>query len=190
MTVMVELHGWVPAGPLTVADMPGLDLDVPFEIIDVRLEIMSPPSLWHQHTAHQVGQMLERRYPYVTGDVTLAIGDNGRRPDTVALILTWEEILRQKIKTVVPEIVEVAVEVISHDDDDRRDRILVARDREIKYHEYAAAGIPEYWVVDEIPDAPQDAQVEIHHLRDGHYVPVTVARLSDLISGAVEIPAR
>jgi Uma2 family endonuclease len=190
MTVLVELSGRVPAGPLTAADMPMIDLDVPFEISDGRLEIMTPPSFWHQYAAREVERVLEKHYAYVTGDVTLAVGDNGRRPDAIALPLTREEILERRIKIARPDMVEVVVEVISHDEDRRSDTIAVARDREVKFREYAEAGIPEYWVVDEIQDDPQDASVEIYHLRDGRYAPMAVVRLSDLVSGKAEIPAR
>jgi hypothetical protein len=31
MTVLVEISGIIPAGPLTSADMPKIDLEVPFE---------------------------------------------------------------------------------------------------------------------------------------------------------------
>jgi Uma2 family endonuclease len=190
MTVMVELGGRVPAGPLTAADMAMIDLDVPFEISDGRLEIMTPPSFWHQYAAREVERILERHYEYVTGDVTLAVGDSGRRPDAIALPLTKEEILGQRIKMALPDMVEVAVEVISHDQDRRSDAIAVARDREVKFREYAEAGIPEYWVVDEIPDDPQDASVEIYHLRNGRYAPVAVVRLSDLVTEKAKIPPR
>lgn len=187
---MVELSGRVPAGPLTAADMAHIDLDVPFEISDGRLEIMTPPSFWHQAAVHDVEVILERRYAYATSDVILEIGENGRRPDAVALTMTKSDILHRRLRAARPDMVEVVVEIISHDEDRRRDAISVARDREVKFREYAEAGIPEYWVVDEVPDDPEDASVEIYHLRDRRYAPIAVVRLSDLTTGAATIPPR
>ena len=191
MTEQVELGGWVPAGRLTVADMPGILLDVPFEISDGKLEIMTPPSIWHQVTSRRVEGLLEGRYPSAVSDVTTAIGDHGRRPDVIAIHMSLEEIIRRRITTATPDMIEVAVEVISHDAVDKaNDAVSVRRDREIKFHEYAAAGIPEYWIVDEVADDPVDASVEIYHLRGNGYVAVAVVRLSELLRGTREIPAR
>ena len=183
---MIEVK--LPAGPLRAEDMSRIDLDVPFEISDGTLEIMTPPSPWHEFTSDQIKQVLKERYPAAAGDVPVPIGDNGRRPDVMGLILTWEEILHQRLRSFKPEIIAVAVEVISHDDDRWRDKKSVDRDREVKFHEYASAGIPEYWIVDEDPDDPADALIEIYHLRDGRYAAVFATKLSLLLAGAVEPP--
>lgn len=188
MADLMELRGWVPAGPLTVADMSKIDLEVPFEISDGKLEIMTPPSLWHHSATRRVERLLESHYPYATGDVPVAIGQNGRRPDVAAVLETEDELLRQRLSGLKADMIQVAVEVISHDADKWRDSVAVKRDRETKFHEYAKAGIPEYWIVDEVADDPTDASVEIYHLRDGHYAPVLVARLSQLTSGQIELP--
>ncbi|WP_027345872.1 Uma2 family endonuclease [Hamadaea tsunoensis] len=191
MTEQVELAGRVSAGRLTAADMHGILLDVPFEISDGKLEIMTPPSIWHQATARRIENLLEKRYPAAVSDVTTAIGDHGRRPDVVALHLPLEQIIRERISAATPDMIEVVVEVISHDRADKaNDAVSVRRDREIKFHEYAAAGIPEYWIVDEVADDAMDASVEVYHLRGGTYVPAVVVRLSDVLSGVVEIPGR
>ncbi|NUU26398.1 MAG: Uma2 family endonuclease [Streptomycetaceae bacterium] len=171
--------------------MTGILLDVPFEISDGKLEIMPPPSIWHQMTARRIETLLEARYPAAVSDVTTAIGDNGRRPDVLALHVPLEEIIRQRLRAAVPDMIEVAVEVISHDYTDKaNDAVSVRRDREVKFHEYAAAGIPEYWIVDEVAEDPVDASVEIYHLRDGSYVPVALVRLSALLAGQAQIPDR
>jgi Uma2 family endonuclease len=190
MTEVTELHGWVPAGPLFPEDITKVVLDVPFEISDGKLEIMPPPSPWHRYSARDVERLLDSHYPSALSDVPLVVGDSGRRPDVIATALTREEIIQQRIKVAKPDIVEVAVEIISHDEDPRRDAVSVRRDREIKAHEYSAAGIAEYWIVDEVPGDPMDASVEIYHLRDGAYVAAAVVRLSALVSGETQLPER
>jgi Uma2 family endonuclease len=190
MTVVMEIRGWAPAGPLTAADLPKIDMEVPFEISDGKLEIMAPPSPWHQVTTRAVDQVLDGRYPATLDDVPLAVGDNGRRPDVLAVRLPVAEILKRRIQVVTPDLVEVAAEVISHDEDPWRDAVSVRRDRETKFREYAQVGIPEYWIVDEDPADPTDATVEIFHLHKGTYVPALQARLSELTSGSVAVPER
>jgi Uma2 family endonuclease len=190
MTSVVEIHGWAPAGPLAASDMPKIDMEVPFEVSDGKLEIMTLPSPWHQVTTRTVDRVLDRFYPATLDDVPLAVGESGRRPDVLALSLTLADILRRKIQIILPDMVEVVAEVISHDADTWRDSISVRRDREIKFSEYAVAGIPEYWIVDEHATDPMDATVEIYHLRDGGYAPVLTASLSELSAGTVAVPAR
>lgn len=170
--------------------MSRIDLEVPFEISDGKLEIMTPPSIWHQSATRRIERLLEAHYPYATGDVPVTVGDSGRRPDVVAVLQTEDELLRQRVKGFHADMVKVAVEVISHDSDKWFDQKSVDRDREVKFHEYAAAGIPEYWIVDEDPEDPTDALVEVYHLRDGRYAAVLATRLSQLISGNVDLPKR
>jgi Uma2 family endonuclease len=184
------VQAWLPAGPLRPADMSRIDLEVPFEISDGKLEVMTPPSIWHQFVAQEIGQFLGRLYPSVTGDVPVDVGENGRRPDVVAILKTKDELLRQRLKRFTADMIAVAVEVISHETDKWRDKVSVDRDREVKFHEYAAAGIPEYWIVDEDAGDPTDAVIEIYHLRGERYAPVLVTRLSQLTEGAVELPRR
>ncbi|HEX6683073.1 MAG TPA: Uma2 family endonuclease [Candidatus Limnocylindrales bacterium] len=184
------MNAKLPAGPLRPEDMSRIDLEVPFEISDGKLEIMTPPSPWHEFTADQIKQVLGGHFPSATGDVPVPIGNNGRRPDVMALMLTREDILRQRLQSFKPEMIAVAVEVISHDGDRWRDKVSVDRDREVKFHEYAEAGIPEYWIVDEDPEDPTDALVEIYHLHGERYTPALLTKLSQLTSGTVRLPKR
>ena len=50
----------------------------------------------------------------------------------------------------------MVVEIISPDDPDR--------DLIDKRHDYATAGIAEYWIID-----PRDDSIQVFHLRDGTY---------------------
>lgn len=186
----VLIEAKLPAGPLRPEDMSRINLEVPFEISDGKLEIMTPPSIWHQSATRRIERLLEAHYPYVTGDVPVTVGENARRPDVIAVLQSEDELLRQRVRGFHADMVKVAVEVISHDTDKWFDKKSVDRDREVKFREYAAAGIPEYWIVDEDPDDPRDALIEIYHLRDDRYAPVLLTKLSQLTSGAVDLPRR
>lgn len=177
-----EIHGWVPTGVLGVDDIDDIDLDVPFEIQDGELLIMSPPSAWHEYTSDDVKGYLRRRCSTATGELFVPTGQNVRRPDVVGLSVTRQELVRARVSTLSPSVVEVIVEVVSHDTNKSKDRTSVARDREHKFREYAGVGIPEYWIVDEIEDDPDDASVEIYRLRNGAYEAVRVVRLSHLLA--------
>ncbi|NUT18073.1 MAG: Uma2 family endonuclease [Hamadaea sp.] len=177
-----EIHGWVPAGFLTADDIDSIDLDVPFEIQDGDLLIMAPPSAWHDATSDDVRGYLKRRHAWAAEDMVVVVGDNIWRPDVVAVAVSREELLRSRARKLYPAAIEVAVEIISHDGDPAKDKLSVNRDRELKFREYALAGIPEYWIIDETADDPLDASVEIYRLRSGSYVPVRVVRLSQLLT--------
>ena len=68
---------------------------------------------------------------------------------------------------------DIAVEVVSDAASDRK------RDLVTKRAEYAAAGVPEYWVVD-----PAERQVLVLSLRDGEYVEA-VGREGDVLESIV-----
>jgi Uma2 family endonuclease len=69
--------------------------------------------------------------------------------------------------------VDCVVEVVSPESE-KRDRI-------IKPDEYAAAGIPEFWLVEQHPDDESDAVINIYRLGHGeHYELARSVTLSDL----------
>jgi Uma2 family endonuclease len=174
-----------PAGPLTAADLPDIDLDVPFEIHEGELVLMPPPSPWHSDTAFNIQVYLRPHHSFVTADVPVEIGEDVRRPDVVGLSASRTEVVGANAATLAVNVVEVAVEIISHDRNPARDRLSVRRDRETKFHEYAAAGIPEYWIVDRVADDPLDASIEMYRLKDGAYAQIRVVRLSELLAAEV-----
>lgn len=71
------------------------------------------------------------------------------------------------------------VEVVSPDSRER--------DYHVKARGYAAAGIPEYWIVDEHPADPYDGTVRLHRLvlgADGHRYEVRrTASVKELAGG-------
>jgi hypothetical protein len=77
---------------------------------------------------------------------------NGREPDVVVVLPAKAHLVRETFVDGPPDLV---VEVVSDDS--------VERDYETKRAEYAAAGIPEYWIVDprsDLVDALFDLDVE------------------------------
>ncbi len=170
-------------GPLTPADLPELDLgDVTFEIENGALVLTPPPSIWHDATSDYIRHLLRPRHAHVGADLDLVIGDNFRRPDILGLSVSLRELLLAKITRPEVAMVDLVVEIISHDRNPARDRISVGRDREIKSREYAQAGIAEYWIVDEVADDVLDASVEMYRLKDGAYGLVRTVLLSELLA--------
>jgi Uma2 family endonuclease len=80
---------------------------------------------------------------------------NGREPD-VMFIRTENAARMQEMYLHGPA--DIAIEVISKDS--------VKRDREEKFEEYAADGVPEHWVID---PRPKHENAEFFVLRDGVY---------------------
>jgi Uma2 family endonuclease len=167
----------------TAADLPNIDLDdVPFEIQDGALVLMPPPSPWHDITADKIRHFLQPHHAHVGEDINVAIGDGLRRPDVVGLSMSEDELLESGEYPLAVQVVEIAVEVISHNKDRAKDRISVNRDRQKKFTEYAEAGIPEYWIADEVAGDVKDASIQMYQLKDGAYGLVRTVRLSELLS--------
>jgi Uma2 family endonuclease len=186
-----ETSAFLLRGPLTAADLLEIDLgDVTFEIENGALLLMSPPTIWHDATSNNIRHLLEPRHAHVGADLDLVVGENVRRPDVLGLSVPLRDLLQARITRPEVAIVELVVEIISHDRNPSRDRISVARDREVKFREYAHAGIREYWIVDEVADDPLDASVEMYRIKDGEYVPVRVVLLSELLAADQEKPGQ
>jgi Uma2 family endonuclease len=173
----------MPVGYLTAADLPNIDVDdVPFEIEDGALVLMPPPSPWHAETAFNLHTYLRPKYPHVTAEVDVALGDNVRRPDVLAVSLPLSEALRSGALNFRANVVELVIEIISHGRRRSMDSESVSRDRVTKFYEYARAGIPEYWIVDEVEGDLEDASVEMYRLKDGAYGLIRTVLLSELLA--------
>jgi Uma2 family endonuclease len=81
----------------------------------------------------------------------MKLAGSGREPDVLYLARSH---LRRLRKTYLNGPADLVVEVVSPES--------VKRDREQKFGEYQAAGIPEYWVID-----PEAQQADFYQL-DGH----------------------
>lgn len=85
--------------------------------------------------------------------------DNGPEPDVAFLRKLYLDKVRRGFVAYRPD---VAVEIVSHDS--------IERDYEQKFAKYERAGVPEYWILDEI-----EKTAKFYRLgRDGKYVEVTL----------------
>ena len=135
-----------PAKPLSYeAFLEWLDEDVRAEWVGGRIELASPASLPHQRAVAFLFNLV-RRYASIRslGEAVVApfqvkLGQrlSGREPDV--LFVATEHLGRMR-STWLEGPPDLAVEVVSPDS--------ISRDWEIKYAEYEASGVREYWVID------------------------------------------
>lgn len=151
-----------------------MDEDEPGELVDGRLEEEEVPGLVHEAVvmwlARLLGNWLGARGWVFGSEAKYSVRqDRGRKPD-LAVYLSREKqrLPRHGVVRVPPDIV---VEVVSPTPrDERRDRIE-------KMDEYAAFGIPFYWILD-----PLLQSLEIFELSDGRF-----ARAARATEGTLEI---
>lgn len=141
-----------------------LDYDgVPAEWVRGKVIAMSPVNRRHQEITLWLATLLKWRLEETDRGVVftdvfpmrLEGPGTGRCPD-VMVVLT--ENLGRIRSTSVSGPADLAIEVVSPDS--------FERDREAKYLEYEAAGVPEYWIVD-----PDREVIEAYRLQDRRYVP-------------------
>lgn len=129
------------------------------ELVDGHVEILPVPSLLHQFLARlvflQLHEFVERhRLGIVMSAPTrIRISDRHFREPDVLFVCATNFHRRQ---AQFWEIANLVVEIISPDDPDR--------DVIDKRHDYARAGIAEYWIID-----PRDDSIQVFYLRDGAY---------------------
>lgn len=128
------------------AFLDALDEDTRAEWVDGKVEFMSPQSLFHMRIGYFLHRIIEEhleRNPTgeVVGDgLQMKIGTKTSRvPD---LLYVRNEHLDRLHSTYMEGPADVVVEVVSPDSG--------RKDREDKFREYAAAGIPEYWLIDSV----------------------------------------
>lgn len=137
-----EIHALVRLGLLTEDD--------PYEFLDGWLLPKFARAPAHNYVAASFGDMLRKRLParwvvFSTGTITMP--DSEPEPD---LLVALGPIERYRLQYPKPHEVPMVVEVSD---------ISLTRDRGLKNHIYARAGIAEYWIVNLI-----DRQIEVHTL--------------------------
>src|SRR4029079_16869556 len=151
-----------------------MDEDEPGELVDGRLEEEEVPDLIHELVVswliHVLRGWLGQRGFVLSSDGKYRVrSDRGRKPD-VAVYLHPES-RRPPARGIVGVPPDIVVEVISPSPrDERRDRIE-------KMDEYAAFGVPWYWIID-----PRLQSLEIFELIDGRY-----ARTACATEGRLEV---
>jgi Uma2 family endonuclease len=139
-------------GPhLTLEEWGDLPEDVPGELLDGRLVEEEMPDPLHELIVAWLARVLGNwsEHAIVLGSETrFALSStHGRKPDLTVFLAGR----RPPARGVVDVPPDIAVEVVSPSPRDQR------RDRQDKMAEYAAFGIPFYWIVD-----PQPRRLEIY----------------------------
>jgi Uma2 family endonuclease len=132
--------------PWTIDDVDDLPDDGNrYEIADGSLIVSPPPDLPHGYANHRLGKLLERYASAGLLVLSQPIGIDIRRrgsyyiPD---LVVVPEAVMRTTAKNLSPADVLLVAEVLSPSN--RLTDLLLKR------HDYAAAGIPHYWIVDRV----------------------------------------
>lgn len=143
-------------GEWTEADYFALNTNRLVELSDGCLEVLPMPTLYHQDIVAFLHRSLQEFLDHW--------GKGGRAYFAPVPIRLWPGKLREPDVFYIskdhlgdlkktPEKIDLAMEVISEGEANR------ARDFETKWEEYAAARIPEYWIVD-----PQEKKILVYFL--------------------------
>lgn len=126
------------------------DLPPHTELIDGSLVFVSPQKLFHMKVIRLLDRRLETNMPdhlRVRREMTVVVGRRQRpEPDILLVRADAEEGQESDLTAYPPEAVELAVEVVSPDSEER--------DRERKPQLYAGAGIPHFWRIEEDAGRP------------------------------------
>ncbi|MEV6965382.1 Uma2 family endonuclease [Hamadaea sp. NPDC051192] len=141
-----------------------------YELHEGSLVIMSPAILWHNRVAYRIAALFDRADRLAAHEVGIRFGDRSTRIADVAVFSGQPDMRRAHHP---PAAIAIAVEIVSPESEER--------DVGSKPAKYAAAGIPEYWLV-RFPadDDVKDADITRFTLDDGRYLQVAQYRLSDL----------
>lgn len=179
MSTMTALQ--VPYDGWTTDDLP--ETDFGYELVDGSLLVTPPPRLGHDRIADALGDLLKPHLPAgwrkVTSPGVFFDRRNFRQPDLVVYLPSADG--KDQLE---PSDVVLAVEVVSPSSR--------ATDRVAKPAQYAAAGIPHFWRLEQQPlELVTYALEERTYRETGRFTdavdvaePVAVAfRLADLVSG-------
>jgi Uma2 family endonuclease len=142
-----------------------------YEILDGSLLVTPPPDSFHFGATSGLARRLDRACPDELIASGVGLGVNVRDGATYYIpdvIVVRRSVLKTRVLAADPSDVLLVVEVMS--------RSNASRDLVLKRHDYAEAGIPHYWIVD------QDAEtVTVLGLDDtgGRYVETAVVRPGD-----------
>jgi Uma2 family endonuclease len=141
----------------TIDDLAGLPDGVRYEIADGSLLVSPPPALPHIYANTRLRRMLDRDVPTGLLVVDCGPGINIARRTTCYVpdaLVVREDAVRRKADVLQPSDVLLVAEVLSPSN--------AGIDLVQKRHDYAAAGIPQYWIVD-----PRDQTITVLALLDG-----------------------
>jgi Uma2 family endonuclease len=168
----------LPRGLLSLEQWDALELDPTrrWELSEGTL-IMSPrPQLWHQRISRRLTRLLEdglpdglEALPEIEVITRASFPPSVRDPD---IVVVPDRVFEGRPARVPAADVVLVVEVVSQGSR--------GTDHVMKLHEYAKAGIENYWIVD--PDAPADDRFLAYRLDGGSY-----RRVAALEGGRVRV---
>lgn len=137
----------VPPGGFTADDLPRLEgtLDDRFELLDGDIVMMAPANHWHNTAMARLRTMLEAHAPDDTVIVTeqgVNLGASVPVPDLMAVSRSS---VTARSYAFVPTDIHLAVEIVSPR--------TKTKDRKFRPVQYAEAGIPVFWRVENEDDA-------------------------------------
>jgi Uma2 family endonuclease len=134
----------IPQGQWTADDLDLVPEEVGrCEVLDGALIVMSPQRRFHSTVIRRLANMLEAAAPpgwEVATEMTVRL-DELNRPEPDVLVLRPGTYFTRDSTSCVPADVALVVEVVSPDS-----RV---RDRVIKPEKFAAAGVPQYWRIED-----------------------------------------
>jgi Uma2 family endonuclease len=146
------------------------------ELWDGNLDMAASAQMhWHSRTVHRTLTIFLNAGREASSETGVVLGPRAvRAPDVSRFRLGYKP--RPRDSQFPAAEVDLVVEIVSPESQER--------DRVVKPLEYARAGIPEFWLVEEDEDVPMDAVVSIFHLTLGStgdvYTLIRRVRLSEL----------
>ncbi|MFD0900866.1 Uma2 family endonuclease [Actinomadura sediminis] len=173
-------------GPYTLYDLDALPEDGRrYELADGWLTEL-PGDVWHDHAAERLKEILKDAARQADADVHVAgapqdvtTGAGVRKPDVFAVARDVARLaLERRTRTYYgPDLIFVAEVVTPRTGNEQTDRVR-------KVEEYAATGIPHYWLVDLEPRPA----VTLLELADGRYEIVRRVRAGEAVEVARPFP--
>lgn len=160
----------LPRGLLSLEQWDALDVDRTrrWELSEGTL-IMSPrPQLWHQRISKRLTRLLDDHLPDgLEALPEIEVITSGSFPPSVRdpdVVVVPDRVFEQRPARVPAADVVLVIEIVSPGSR--------GTDHVMKLHEYAKAGIQNYWIID--PDAPAPDRFLVYRLDGEQYRPVTV----------------
>lgn len=159
----------VPPGLLTLEQWDALELDPTrrWELHEGTLTMSPRPDLWHQRISKRLIRLLDdhlpdglEALPEIEVITRAAFPPSVRDPD---IVVVPDRVFENRPARVAATDVVLVVEIVSPGSR--------GTDHVMKLHEYAAAGIAHYWIVD--PEAPADDRFLAYRLDGDIYCRVT-----------------
>jgi Uma2 family endonuclease len=158
MTINLELPVMLPMTAEEFARLPAPE-GIRLELWDGNLDMAAAAQMhWHSRTMHRILSIFLDAGREASSETGVVLGPRAvRAPDVTRFRPGFQPEPRSSQFPAAE--VDLVVEIVSPESQER--------DRVVKPLEYARAGIPEFWLVEEDDDAPLNAVVNIFRLTIG-----------------------